>query len=405
MEKTQKGQATSYGLVVIIVAIAAFFFIYMVMIYPAERQEILSDYFEKFENQTNLPENAKLIFKAPGTSIGSVNLEKVEYSFKLEDVSLSYPTINKIIDSIGNTIISTSIIKRGVIIFNANNIDDNTKEVMLNLNITGVVGKPTLRVYINKTLVYEDLAQKGEFKLRIDKRALKEDNPIYIRLEHNGMFWERQSITLSSGSIEKVEYSPIKPSQTQKINLGQNIPEGNTIMLEFLTEKATDNNLILNINNKAVSWIKPPENEISSVTLTREESNLKVGENLISFSTDKGGEFKLTDVILKIITKPAPTSTRTYNFDIPSEYLYDAFTEIKVGIIIKDIISKGDLTVKIKPYDAIYYIPNSQISQGATLYVKLDKSKLKNLGNQIEISSPNGIFYTDGFFVIAQQGV
>jgi len=396
----KKGQ---YAVPIILLAIAGLFFVYLIMVYAEERQRILGVPIEEI-NESPLGPETELIFSSGQINeIGRATAGEVAFSFAIENFDIDYGKEEKVLTSLNDVTVSGSIISSGTQKFLISNLNmENTKELTLFMNITEIRGTPRISVYLNESLIFQKDAQTGTFSISIPKELLKEtENPITIKIEHNGIdFWSKHSVTFSKLSVKQIYYDPTNSIYKEVIPITESNYQGNTFKLSFKAKKAvTEGDLIIKVNGKQIWSGKPIENETTTITVRLEDSNIKVGDNEIVFEAGKGGEYSLTKVLVEFIAKATPEATKTYSFDIPKEYL-ESNRDILIGIRIDRIITPGSLYFSIDPYSTYYYFSSADIASGAWSYAKIDKTKLKQFGNKITLSSPDGRFKISGFVVV-----
>ncbi|HDQ59981.1 MAG TPA: hypothetical protein ENN30_02195 [Candidatus Woesearchaeota archaeon] len=397
---SKRGQ---YAVPFILLAVIAVFILYIILVYPEERQEMLMGPISDIE-ESPLGEGTKLIFSSGQTNeIGRATSGNIVFSFALPSMSVSYPIEEKTIALVHDAKISSSIFTAGTQELEASNLNlENTKDVILYLNISDVKGNPSLFVYLNDTLVYQSTPSKGSMTITFEPGALQPDrNPIIIRVEHNGMdFWAKHTISFSEINLKQRYYNPSEVSSKEYVPISESNYVGNTFKLFFTpTNAVTDGDLILKINNKAVWSGKPIANQTNAITLRLEDSNIKIGTNEIAFEADRGGEYKLTKIIMDFVSGAAPMATKTYSFDIPREDI-ESGRNIIIGIRVDRIIDPGSLYFTIDPYSTSYYFDAKAVASGAWSYAEIPQNKLSQFGNKITLSSPDGRFRITGFVVV-----
>jgi hypothetical protein len=396
----RKAQQPSYAAPVIIAATAILFLFYLIMLYPWERAALLG----VPGNQTN---ESPL---GPGTEILYSSGELVEVGsgmagvvsfFPLQDFLVSYPAVPVVVDSSGVGQISANVITSDTILLNANDINkENVQGLLLKLNITGVEGLPKLVVILNQSTVYTNVVEPGELEIRMPVSILQEDNDVYVKLYHTGWFWEVQKVNFQSVVLNRVEYQANTPSQTQIVPLSASNLQGNTLRITFnATEATTDGNLVLKVNGQEVWSGRPAAGIVSEASVNLDQSNLRVSNNDITFEAERGGDYSLDNVTMFFVAEAAPPAKKVYSFDIPSSKLF-AGKPIKVGVRIDRVIEPGTLQVRIVPFDTTYFFTKQQLNPGVWVYTNVDKTRLKELGNQIEVNSADGRFRISGFMVI-----
>ena len=397
MKISKKAQNPSYAVPIILMATIALFLFYLIMLYPWERAELLMDE----TNESPLGPGTEILYSSGEViEVGSSAAGTLS-KFIMNDVFVSYPAVPVVVDSSATGGISANIFTSDTIVLRANNVDtSNVKGLLLSLNITAVGGTPKLVVILNETTIYTSPAVVGAIDISISAEKLGINNPVYVKLYHTGWFWEVQSIKLESVKLNRVEYQTNKISQSQIIPLTTSNYQGNTLKIVFTPSSANiDGALSININGKQVWSGRPVANAEATASINLDQSNIKIGENTIEFVAEKGGEYNLTKVSLQFASEAAPAAKKVYSFNLEHDKLF-AGRPIKVGVKIDRVVDPGTLYVKVVPYDVAYYFSQAQLNPGVWVYANLDKSKLKELGNQLELNSLDGRFKVSGFMIV-----
>lgn len=400
MKISRKAQNPSYAVPIILLATAVLFLFYLIMLYPWERAALLG-YNYTTGNESPLGPGTEILYSSGEITEVGAGTGGVISSFAMNNFSLSYPAVPVIVDSSTVSGISANVLTSDTIVLNANNVNPSyIKGILLKINVTAVEGNPKIVVILNDTTVYTGAASVGMLDINIPSASLRTNNPIYVKLYHTGMFWEVQKIKLNSVVLYRVEYQSNNPSQSQIVPISSSNYQGNTLKIKFITTLAnTDGSLLLNINGKQVWSGKPASGSASEASVNLEQSNIKIGDNTIEFAVERGGEYTLTNVSLQFVAEATPAAKKVYSFDINSSDLYSG-RPVKVGIEIERVIQPGTLQAKIIPYDTSYYFSKAQMNPGVWVYTNLDKTKLKELGNQIELNSIDGRFKINGFMIV-----
>jgi hypothetical protein len=207
-------------------------------------------------------------------------------------------------------------------------------------------------------------------------------------------------VKFSSATLYRIEYEANVPSQSQTVPISANNYQGNTFKIVFTPTVAnTDGSLLLKINDQQVWAGRPLAGIQSEASVNLDKSNIVVGNNKIEFAAAQGGEYTLSNVSLQFVAESSPAANKVYSFNIDHDKLYSG-RAIKVGVLLDHIISPGTLHVQIIPYDTTYYFANAQLNPGIWIYTNLDKTKLKELGNQLMVNSLDGRFRISGFMIV-----
>ena len=396
----KKGQ---YAATMIVIGMLVLFVVYVLLAYPEEKARTLNI---PLPNKTNistspLGEGTTLIFSSGEISeVGHSSGETV-FNFNLGNVYVAYPTKEKVLSE-QNTTLKTNIFKKDSILLSANNLNlDNTKEVVIKLNTTYLSGTPNIIVYLNGTKVFErQLTQTGELNVIIPKNYLDVNNPLKIELTHNGAFWTSQEMKINV-KVVQVYYYPEKPSMEKILTLGQTNIKGNEVRISFTPQNVkTDGGLIVKINDKVIFSGTVEGGKEFTLSERLEDSGIKVGDNIITFETDKGGVYNLTNASIKFVAVSTPATSKVYSFDIPKEYLSDN-SSIILGLRVDKIIKPGYITAKVNN-GPVYYFENTDLASGAWVYTTINKTYLKNLSNLVVVDSPDGRYRVTGFAIIAE---
>ena len=374
MKISKKAQNPSYAVPVILMATAALFLFYLIMLYPWERAELLMGE----TNESPLGPGTEILYSSGEvTEVGSSAAGTLS-KFTMNNFLVSYPAVPVVVDSSATGEISANIFTSDTILLRANNVDtSNVKGLLLNLNITAVGGNPKLVVILNDTTIYTAPAVVGTIDISMPAEKLGVNNPVYVKLYHTGWFWEVQKIKLDTVKLNRVEYQANKISQSQIIPLTTSSYQGNTLNIIFTPSSANiEGALLININGKQVWSGRPIANAEATASINLDQSNIKIGENTIELIAEKGGEYNLTKVSLQFASEASPAAKKVYSFNLEREDLA-AGRPIKVGVKIDRVVDPGTLYVKIVPYDVAYYFSQAQLNPGVWVYANLDKSKLK----------------------------
>ena len=394
---------SQYAVTVILIGMIVLFAIYTILAYPEERARMLNISIPNETNITTSPlgEGTTLIFSSGEIAeIGRSSGESV-FSFNLDNFYVAYPIKEKTLDSKDITL-KASILKSESSYFDANNLNlENTKDVVLRLNITSISGNPTLTILLNTSKIFERrITQIGELNVIIPKGYLHENNPITLKLKHNGVFWASNSLSSSVKVIQNY-YNPENPTAEQVVTLGQSNIKGNELRISLTPTKAIPNgDIIIKVNDKILFSGKLEENKTFAISKRLDDCGIHVGENTISFEADKGGVYNLTNVKLEFVAVSTPAANKVYSFDVPSNYL-NSTNDIILGIRVDKIIKPGYINARLND-GPTYYFENSDLASGAWSYTVLDKAYLNELGNKITVDSTNGRYRVTGLVVIAK---
>ena len=397
---SKRAQNPSYAVPIILMATAVLFLFYLIMLYPWERASLLG-FNNTTANQSPLGPGTEILYSNGEISEVGTGSGGVVSTFQMSGFSLSYPTVPVIVDASSVSGISANILSSDTIVLNANNVDpSNVKGLLLRINITAVQGNPKLIAVLNSTTIYSNNASIGLLEINIPAANLKTNNPIYIKLYNTGWFWELQQVKFSSATLYRIEYQANNPSQSQIVPISASNYQGNTFKIVFTPTTANiDGSLLLKINDKQVWAGRPIAGVESEASVNLDQSNIVIGNNKIEFVADRGGEYTLSNVSLKFVAEASPAAKKVYSFNIDHDKLYSG-RAIKVGVLLDRVISPGTLQVQITPYDTSYYFANAQLNPGIWVYTNLDKTKLKELGNQLMLNSIDGRFKISGFMIV-----
>lgn len=377
---------------VILIAVIVFLLIYLILVYPSERARILN-------NETNVsePEEEGLIFSSGEIVEVGVSAGESVFSFGMKDFYVAYPEKENVL--LSKEVGLKATIFKGDSIYLPTTIGEDTEELIVRLNITEVKGKPKIAVFLNQTKLIEKEANIGLISVKIPKTILKEVNPIYVKIFHDGAFWTSQYVRLEINVIN-VYYEPESPVEGQIVHLEKVNIKGNEVKISFLPRNVVDDGkLFIKINNKTIFSGKVTENKTFSISVRMDRSGINVGDNEILFETEKGGIYNLTNVKLEFIAAATPYVKKTYSFNVKKEF-FESEEKIVLSIKIRKIIKPGYLYAQIGTDGPIYYFEESELVPNIWIYVELDKEFLKEYGNTITLVSPNGRYQIDGFRIM-----
>lgn len=390
-----------YAVPAILITTIVLLIIYLVLVNASERAKFLGI---EVPNETNVTKSplggsTKVIFSSGEVAeIGKSSGESV-FEFKMDDVYLSYPAKEKILDS-RDIQLRANVISSDSSYFAANNLNlENTKEIILRFNITSVKGSPYLVVYLNNSKILEKAVGVGLLNVRIPISLLKQENPINVELKHKGAFWSSSSIE-AKVELVQVFYDPEFTQVNRYVSLGQTNLGGNEVRISFTpTEVVPEGQLIIKINNKTIFKGEVSAWQAFSTSVRFDDSNIHLGENTITFETEKGGVYNLTDVKIEFVAVATPSAKKVYSFDIPKEDL-ESGKDIILAIRVSKVIKPGYIYAKIGNNGPMYYFNHEDVVSGAWAYVKLDKEYLSEFGNNIILYSPTGRYRLSGFMII-----
>ena len=401
----KRGQDRGYAVPLLLLGFLGAFLLYIILVYPSERAKLLNIETETEEDVSPLGEGTEILYTSGESfEVGRAIGQEV-FNWKLNSAYVSHTAVPKTLDSIANRVMSGTLLSSDTESFSANNLNlANTKEIVVKLDITSVRGNPKIQIVLNQTLIYEKDAAAGEMNIRIQPGLLNEiNNPIYVKVKHQGpAFWTVQSVNFNSINVDQYYYDPTNSVVAQNIVIAENNYKGNRVNIIFnITGAVTDGDLNIAVqkpgSQKIVVWSGAPELGIATASFDIDQ--IGVGENTISFESKKGGEYSVSNVVLKFFAEAQPPATKTYSFDIDRDKLYSG-RQILLGIKVDRIIEPGALFFTMGASPLSYYFPSGDIASGAWSYVALDKGKLKDLGNKIMLDSVNGRFAISGLMVI-----
>jgi hypothetical protein len=398
----KKGQ---YAATMILLGMLVLFIVYVFLAYPEEKARVLNiSVPNETKNQISsspLGEGTTLLFSSGEISeIGRSSGETV-FSFSLGNIYVSYPTKEKILSQ-QELMLRTNIFKKDTSLLSANNINlENTKDVIIKLNITFLKGTPIISLFLNGSKIFErQLLNNGEINVIIPKNYLNIDNPIELKLSHKGAFWTTQEAQVYVTIVQEYYY-PENPSAEKVLPLGQSNMKGNEFRLSFVPKEVKqDGDITIKVNDKKVYTGTLENNSPFTISKRLEDSGIKVGNNIISFETAKGGVYNLTDAKVEFVAVSTPATKKIYTFDISKDYL-NTSKKIIIGIKVDRIIKPGYIYVKINDGPS-YYFSNDDLASGAWVYTEINKTHLKELSNRAIVDSPNGRYRLTGFAIIAE---
>jgi hypothetical protein len=399
----KRGQS-GFAMPVILIGFAFLFIIYLLMVYPSEREKLLGFESEGQEiTESPLGGTTELIFSSGETFEVGRTMGQTVFNFGLKNFSVSYAPIAKKLDSAEGVMMSASLLSAGIQAFNANNLNlETTKEIVLKLDVKKVTGSPKIVIILNESRIYEKDAAAGELTIHISKNLLTENNQIFVKVEHSGgAFWETQSVEFNSIILDQMYYDPYGTRQdSQTVVIGENNYQGNQMNLKFFVDSADNNgDLLIKVNDKIIWSGNPTSNHTITASVELDKSGIAIGNNNIVFEADKDGSYTIKNVTLQFIAESTPPARKTYSFDITSAQLHSG-RQILFGVKVNRIIEPGSLYFQIAPSATSYYFPAEDVASGAWSYTKLDASKLKEFGNKITVDSVNGRFSISGFVII-----
>ena len=402
---SKRGQDRGYAVPLILLGFLGMFLLYIILVYPSERAKLLGTESETEIDVSPLGGDSEVLYTSgEKIEVGRAIGQEV-FTWRMNPAEVSHAAVPKTLDSTANRVMSGSLISSDTEAFSANNINiDNTKEVVVSLNIDSVKGNPNIQIILNKTLIYDKAAEKGEMKIRIQSGLLNSvSNPIYVKVTHQGpFFWSTQSVNFNSIKIDQYYYEPSNAVNSQKVILGENNYKGSRVnMVLNVTKAITDGDLTISIQKqggeKTVVWSGAPEKGI--ITASFDISAIGLGENTISLEAEKGGEYAVASMTLKFFAESQPPAMKTYSFDIEGEKLFSG-RQILLGVKVDRIIEPGELFFTVGASPLSYYLPSGELASGTWSYAALDKGKLRELGNKIILDSISGRFSISGLMVI-----
>ncbi len=388
-----------YALPIILVSMIGLMLIYLIMVHPAERAELLPP--------VGIPEEDRLMEEVGGkkslfssgefVEIGHATGEIV-FDYELEDAYVNYPIKERVLDSMQINP-RTSILRSDSQTLLIRNIDiENTNDLSLRLNVTDLKGSQKIEVSINETIVFYENIEIGEMEITIPKNLLEEGNEVVLTFNHRGYFWSRDYSNIQI-DIVQAYYSAEKPTESKTIPLSRSNLVGSEIRLSFFpTEAIEEGELIVKINDRIIFSERIEENELIIISEKLYESGLRVGQNEIVFEADKGGVYNLTDIKLQFVAARTPVSEHVYSFDIERKDL-ETWDDIVLGVRTNRIIQPGYISIQVGVDGPTYYLSQEELVAGSWSYLTLEKHHLTEWGNMITVGSPTGRYRIDGFIV------
>lgn len=253
-------------------------------------------------------------------------------------------------------------------------------EIELEVHDTNLYGN--LLIFLNGELIYENLTRPGKIVIDLNVSKLKENNKIMIFASSSGWrLWAPTTYILSFNlttyffDLKKKELSFLIGKEAQTLKL---------LRFVWLVEKREgDGNLIVRFNGKEIYRGKE---KAPMIDLDPKEFEIKKGENLLEFYTEKNTSFyiKKIDAILFYQIKETPAFTfnisedeysmlskKNATFSFTLEKIYGDVVSIALKIIRED---KKEHRILLQ----------GVIREGEKYEIKLTKNELSVGENRIE---------------------
>jgi len=345
MLSEKRGQSAA-GAAVLITIIAGLLVMFIVLVNPQERAELLGE--SSSSTSGDLPNSViqkNLLTESPG---------RIDY-LPQKFMEKPLPVVNIYTKTEAKILAEKSFANAKKAIFSeeVNSLSfpipdlSNTNNILLDFNIKRLKGK--LRITLNEELIYEDSPNLGTMQpLVLPKNLLNNENFLVFSVSSPGLaFWQTNEASLERiklvADVTSLEFQSSKNiflvSETEKNNLEK-------VELKFLPEceDGKVSKLQITVNEDEV-FNGIPDCGIPMVPIPILADNLNVGQNKITFSADKGA-YILSHNRLKYELKDVDFPL--YYFDISHEQyleIMDGNKRVRLRMDFVDIVAnkRGDL--------------------------------------------------------------
>lgn len=264
-------------------------------------------------------------------------------------------------------------------------------EIEIEVHDTNLYGN--LLVFFNNELIYENLTRPGKIVIELNVSKLKKENKIMIFASSSGWrLWAPTTYILSFNIT--THFFDLKKKQLSFL-IGKEAKTLRLLRFVWVVEKREGNgNLIVRFNGKEIYRGKE---KAPMIDLDPEEYEIKKGENVLEFCTEKNTSFyiKKVNAILFYQIKETPVFTFNISEDeysmLSKKNATFSFTLHKIygdvlSIVLK-VTREGGKEKKI--------LLQGIIREGEKYEIKLTKNELSVGENKIEFE-----IYGDGWIVV-----
>ncbi|MBU4456204.1 MAG: hypothetical protein KKA65_01765, partial [Nanoarchaeota archaeon] len=314
--KRQKQGQGGIEISVLVILIAMFIVIYVILLPPAERDELLN---ETSITLPGLPVGAKVILsESPGNVFSySKNIQTA----KIEPIHLYSRDNAETTSLVKGLRIARNLLKDSyrTILFTIDDID-TLKELKLFMLVSDSQGRLTIR--LNDNIVYQGFLTGDQLPITLPTQYLKTNNKLEFSLNLPGVteFYKTNYYLLEDVSLIKVHSKTKK--ETERfffVDMEENQKVKNVKLHYILSCNSLDErgSLDIKLNGRLQSKDAVFCEYNDEIILPLEEEDLnKDGRNLLSFKIDKG-DYSLEQV--RIVSELTKSTYPKYVFDIDSD--------------------------------------------------------------------------------------
>ena len=325
MKRAQVYPQTGSNVAVFVFLLALFLAVYILMLPPEDREELLEPNLTDNSNGANEITRSVILEQSPGVLKLSSEDEIIHKIDSINLYSKEEPRVTDLAASLYLEKSLTTQTKRNLIF----NIDDLENLETLNLILIAAEGKGNLMVSLNGILVY-DSKTAGLANIILPKDLLQQSNNIEFSVSSPGFnLFGKNIYRLTSIKIRE-NYEITNTRESREFMLSDQ-ETGNAELRFFLycNNQESGARLRVFINNGEI------KNEVISCTTAErrmdiDSENLETGTNTLMLQIDKG-DYIFSDVELKIETEQQ--GAINYKFSITEDEFDDILSEDKEAIL------------------------------------------------------------------------
>jgi len=327
----KKGQAPHVGsnVAIFIFLLALFLAIYVLMLPPEDRRELLEEDLTEDERGEERISKMAILEQSPG--VLRVTDDEDEIMHKIDSVNLYSKEEPKVTDLASSLYLEKSLAsqtKRNLI-FNINDLENLNK---INLIFIANENKGNLIINLNGIIIY-DSKTSGLTNIILPKDLLQETNNLELSVSSPGLnLFGKNIYRLSSIKIrENYELTNTRESRDFVIS-DQETGDAELSFFLYCNNQEIGARLRAFINNKEI------KNEIISCTtaerrISIEEGDLETGTNTLMFQIDKG-DYIFSDIELEVESEYK--GAVNYKFSITDDEFDEILSEYKEAILLME---------------------------------------------------------------------
>ena len=391
---------------VIAIAVISMFVMFVVLVDPFTRYEILYGPLPG-ENDTNgdTPPAGENEFYSANLNqyIGGTSGEQIGSTHILQNIYVEHPLVLSTIETASSAEIPTNIWSAFVRsqhpieipeFINAN----NSESIELGFTLSSTIGNPRVRVWLNDVILSERSMDIGEeSQLSIQTSQLGETNNIYIECVFTGWLWEGQVCSISDISLERGFYLGTYSDNIETVNIDEDEKTAGVMAFTFWVEGREPGGMLeIYMNDGKIYEGYPAVGnesfEVKSPTL--------LDTNTFTFTATEGGTYRVTKVEIDFRTEIEPRQIAVINLpDSIAQEIRASGKDVRFVLTVTDVVIDGWVYFKVYPAHILH---TEGVMEGS-VFADVPNSEIDESANTIRIEGPNSKFYVSQFRIIEKE--